>query len=90
MRESRTQANDLGYGVVSECLSGNECDEIWGTLSAGTVSRSRAGARHLMSNPAVPALADDRRLTKLAKEWLGPVVIPFRATFLRNPAVQTG
>jgi hypothetical protein len=84
MREARTQANDLGYGVVSECLSSNECDEVLGALSAGTVSRSRAGARHLMSNPVISALANDRRLTELAKVWLGRAAIPFRATLFEK------
>ena len=54
------------------------------TLSAEPVSRGRAGARHLMGNPAVSALANNVRLTELAKEWLGCVAIPFRATLFEK------
>jgi ectoine hydroxylase-related dioxygenase (phytanoyl-CoA dioxygenase family) len=37
-----------------------------------------------MSNPTVLALAIDPRLTELAKEWLGCVAIPFRATLFEK------
>jgi len=37
-----------------------------------------------MANPAVAALANDDRLTELAKVWLGPVAIPFRATLFEK------
>jgi ectoine hydroxylase-related dioxygenase (phytanoyl-CoA dioxygenase family) len=37
-----------------------------------------------MSNPTVAALATDDRLIELAKEWLGPVAIPFRATLFEK------
>jgi hypothetical protein len=71
---------DLGYAIIPECVSNHECDEVVGILSAGRVYRSRAGARHLMANSTVAALANNVRLTDLAKEWLGCVAIPFRAT----------
>jgi ectoine hydroxylase-related dioxygenase (phytanoyl-CoA dioxygenase family) len=41
-------------------------------------------ARHLMSNPAVSALANDPRLTDIAGEWLGRKAIPFRATLFEK------
>jgi ectoine hydroxylase-related dioxygenase (phytanoyl-CoA dioxygenase family) len=37
-----------------------------------------------MSNQAVAALANSDRLTQLAKEWLGGVAIPFRATLFEK------
>ena len=61
-----------------------ECDKIANALSAGGVARSRAGARHLMANPIVAALANSDRLIELAKEWLGGVAIPFRATLFEK------
>ena len=74
--------NDPVYGITPRCLSNGECEELAGTLSAGAVLRSRAGARHLMSNPAVSALANDPRLTEIGEEWLGRKPIPFsRDTF---------
>jgi ectoine hydroxylase-related dioxygenase (phytanoyl-CoA dioxygenase family) len=78
------QTSDSGYGIASGCLSPEECDEIVEILSAEPVSRSRAGARHSMGNPAVSALANDVRLTEIAKEWLGCVAIPFRATLFEK------
>lgn len=78
------QSSDSGYRIVPECLSHQECDDVVETLSAEPVSRGRAGARHLMGNPAVSALANNVRLTELAKEWLGCVAIPFRATLFEK------
>jgi ectoine hydroxylase-related dioxygenase (phytanoyl-CoA dioxygenase family) len=78
------QTSNSGYGIVPGCLSHQECGEIVEILSAERVSRSRAGARHLMGNPAVSALANDVRLTELAKPWIGCSAIPFRATLFEK------
>jgi ectoine hydroxylase-related dioxygenase (phytanoyl-CoA dioxygenase family) len=78
------QTFNLGYAITPGCLSTRECDEVSGTLSAGMILRSRAGARHLMSNPTVAALASNEKLTGLAKEWLGGVAIPFCATLFEK------
>lgn len=53
-------------------------------LSSGTISRSRAGIRHLMANPTVAALASSDRLIEQAKEWLGGAAVPFRATLFEK------
>jgi ectoine hydroxylase-related dioxygenase (phytanoyl-CoA dioxygenase family) len=76
--------NQSGYAITKGCLSHRECDKIAWALCAGTISRSRAGIRHLMANPAVAALAIDDRLIELAKEWLGHVAVPFRATLFEK------
>jgi ectoine hydroxylase-related dioxygenase (phytanoyl-CoA dioxygenase family) len=65
-------------------LSDRECDKIAEALSTETRARSRAGIRHLMANSTVAALAMDYRLMELAKEWLGGVAIPFRATLFEK------
>ncbi len=78
------QTSDSGYGIMPGCLSTQECEEIIKTLSVEPLVRGRAGARHLMANPAVSALANDKRLTDLAKEWLGYLAIPFRATLFEK------
>jgi hypothetical protein len=78
------QTVDSGFAIVPQCLSNRECDEVEGTLSAGIVSRTRAGARHLMANSGVSGVANDDRLTELAKEWLGGTAIPFRATLFEK------
>ncbi len=53
-------------------------------LLAENVPRTRAGARHLMSHPTIAAVANDARLLELAREWLGPVAIPFHATLFEK------
>jgi ectoine hydroxylase-related dioxygenase (phytanoyl-CoA dioxygenase family) len=62
----------------------DECVTIAEALSTGEVLRSRAGARHLMRSPAVAALANSGSLMELAREWLGSVAIPFRATLFEK------
>jgi ectoine hydroxylase-related dioxygenase (phytanoyl-CoA dioxygenase family) len=78
------QTDGSGYGIVPGCLLSRECDEIVRALCTEAVSRSRAGARHLMSNPAVSALANDNRLTEFARGWLSRPAIPFRATLFEK------
>src|SRR5215469_6673374 len=73
---------ELGYSIRPEGLSDRECEEIAGVLTC--LPRSRAGARHLMKHPAVSALANDPRLLRSAKEWLGNTAIPFRATLFEK------
>jgi hypothetical protein len=78
------QTIDLGYSITSGCLTNHECDKIVDALSADAVPRSRAGARHLMANPIVSALARNDGLLELAREWLGCIAIPFRATLFEK------
>jgi hypothetical protein len=75
---------DSGYQIVLECLSNLECEKLLEVLSRQSLSHGRAGARHLMSNPVVSVLANDHRLTELAKPWLGRSAIPFRATLFEK------
>jgi hypothetical protein len=78
------QPIDLGYSITPECLTNLECDEIAQALSPERVPRSRAGARHLMANPHVAGLANNQKLLELAREWLGGVALPFRATLFEK------
>jgi len=68
--------------VFPDVLAGEECDRLLADLAE--VPRSRAGARHLMSHPAVGQLASDDRLRKIAGMVIGPTAIPFRATLLEK------
>jgi ectoine hydroxylase-related dioxygenase (phytanoyl-CoA dioxygenase family) len=78
------QTIDSGYAITPGCLSNRECDDVLGILSAAAIARSRAGARHLMANPTVAALAANDRLRELAKDWLGGLAVPFRATLFEK------
>jgi hypothetical protein len=77
-------ATDLGFSIHSSLLSPIECERLVASL-AGTV-RSRAGARHLMRHPAVMTIAADPRLLDLAREWVGPDAVPYRATLFDKSA----
>src|SRR5438445_13139882 len=75
---------DCGYAVEQKVLSDMECDSLLHALTLPTVQRSRAGARHLMTNPAVARLANDDRLVSIAGNALGSAPIPFRATLFEK------
>jgi ectoine hydroxylase-related dioxygenase (phytanoyl-CoA dioxygenase family) len=75
---------DPGYAIEQSCLSNTECDALIEALSALTVARSRAGARHLMRNPTVAELSCDCRLLAIARGELGPQAVPFRATLFEK------
>jgi ectoine hydroxylase-related dioxygenase (phytanoyl-CoA dioxygenase family) len=74
---------DIGYSTFEEVLTHQECDFI--TRAVGNASSSgRAGARNLMSNPAVAELAFDSRLLQFAADALGTKASPFRATLFEK------
>lgn len=72
-----TQSN-LGHGIFPDILGTEECHVL--LTAVASEQRSKAGARHLMANPVVEALAKDKRLIELAREFLGESAVPFRAT----------
>jgi ectoine hydroxylase-related dioxygenase (phytanoyl-CoA dioxygenase family) len=74
---------DPGYSIHESVFSIAECHHLIAALSADSFPRTRAGARHLMSHPAVRAIASDPRLTRIAR------ATPFRATlFDKTPATN--
>jgi ectoine hydroxylase-related dioxygenase (phytanoyl-CoA dioxygenase family) len=80
-----TAANlDPGFWITEAILSPGECQRLVDGLSSFPLKRSRAGARHLMSHPAVAALASDQRLLALARVALGVGAVPFRATLFEK------
>jgi len=62
---------DSGYTIEPRVLSNAEFEALTDALSDASVQRSRAGARGLMSNPAVAPLAADSRLVAIARRFLG-------------------
>jgi ectoine hydroxylase-related dioxygenase (phytanoyl-CoA dioxygenase family) len=77
--------NELGFGIQPNVLA---ADEVSGLIAAldGVGGRSRAGARHLMAQPAVAALANDSRLLAVAQRMLGSGAQPYRVTlFDKSP-----
>jgi Phytanoyl-CoA dioxygenase (PhyH) len=49
-------------------------------LAQAPITRTKAGARHVLHVPVVRRLATDRRLLEIAARFLGPTPVPFRAT----------
>jgi ectoine hydroxylase-related dioxygenase (phytanoyl-CoA dioxygenase family) len=69
---------EFGYKTVGPLLSDQECASLLRGLTGTT--QTRAGARHLMSNPAIRGLAQDKRMLEIARAALGGAAVPFRAT----------
>src|SRR5262249_31223545 len=75
-----------GFWIKDNVLSDLECDDLIEAVSQVLQGRSRAGVRHLMSNPAVEAVSKDERLLRIARRALGDGAIPFRATLFDKSA----
>jgi len=74
-----------GFDVHPSVLTADEASGL-ATALDHVRGRSRAGARHLMGQPMVAALARDTRLLSLAQAVLGAGARPFRATlFDKSP-----
>ena len=69
-----------GYAIEENVFSPSECDELLQPVSRAAPSPSRAGARHLMRDPAIGAIARDARLKSIAAQALRCEPVPFRAT----------
>jgi ectoine hydroxylase-related dioxygenase (phytanoyl-CoA dioxygenase family) len=82
--EIKSQIDGPGYWIKENVLSADECDYLLGALAIHLTTRGRAGARHLMSQPAVAALASDKRLLEIARGALGRKAVPFRATLFQK------
>lgn len=81
-------AAELGFSVRRAVVSPFEVSALSRALH-GIAGRSRAGARHLMANATVAALANDARLLTLAREEIGPTALPYRATlFDKSPTAN--
>jgi ectoine hydroxylase-related dioxygenase (phytanoyl-CoA dioxygenase family) len=75
-----------GFWVDNNVFSDHECDNLIDAVPQGLQGRSRAGARHLMSIPAIEAAAKDERLLRIARRALGAGAVPFRATLFDKSA----
>lgn len=78
---------DPGYEVCPGVLSAAECLTLTGELPSDD-RRSRAGARHLMGHPGIARLAAQDDLLGIARRWLGPGAVPYRATLFEKSARQ--
>lgn len=75
---------ESGVWTAEGILSPNDCDRLLDALADSSMTRGRAGARHLMAHPAVAELASDARLRALARRELGAHAVPYRATLFEK------
>lgn len=78
--------DDPGFDIVEGVATPAECDALIAALPTGR--HGRAGARHLMSHPAVRNLAESDRLLSLARRRLGSGAAPFRATLFEKSGMR--
>lgn len=69
-----------GFESIPNIFNDHGLANIAQALGVAQVKRSRAGIRHLLSVPAILALAKEPRLISLAKAILGCEPVPFGAT----------
>jgi hypothetical protein len=78
---------DPGYSIFDRIFEPAEMVRAVGVLADAELSRSKAGARHVLAVPAVRELANDARLLQIASSFVGLVPVAFRATlFDKSPA----
>lgn len=75
---------DPGFWIIDNVLSHTESDRILEAISQNRKVPGLAGTRNLMSVKAVSLLAGDSRLTGIAAEIMGCVMIPFKATLFEK------
>ena len=78
-----------GLAIEDGVIGQVEVSQLRDTLG-DLQARSRAGARHLMSHPAVQELANDPRLLSLAQGHLGRGAVPYRATLFDKSGPPIG
>ena len=81
------ESHSRGFWIEGNVLSDLECDGLIEVAPMSLRGRSRAGARHLMSVPAIEAAAKDERLLRIAGRALGDGAVPFRATLFDKSAL---
>lgn len=75
--------DERGFEILEGVLPGAACD-----LAVAPAARSRAGVRHLMSHPAVSSLARRPELLSIARRWVGPGAVPYRATLFEKSGLR--
>ena len=88
MRTRRTSSS-VGYSIHPHVFDRSEMVSTLGALADAHLTRTKAGARHVLAVPVVRELATDRRLLGLAARFVGPTPVPFRATlFDKSPGAN--
>lgn len=75
-----TEWEQAGFAMMPRVFPVTEIEMLQRALAESPVARSRAGARHLLAEPAVARIARDPRLASIASRALGGDAMPYRAT----------
>ena len=80
---------DQGHSIFKNVFARAEMIGVVDKLAADTLQRTKAGARHLLNVPVVRDLSDDPRMLDIARQFVGPEAVAFRATlFDKSPAAN--
>jgi hypothetical protein len=79
---------DTGYSIRHDVFDRREMLRAAVALDEAPISRTKAGARHVLSVPVVRELARGRRLLEIAALFVGPTPVPFRATLFDKSPVS--
>lgn len=85
---TRPDRTDIGFRIVRDVLDPAETTHLLRTLEASRLTRSRAGARHLMKHAAISDVANDPRLLAIARGFLGLATVPFRSTLFDKSSAR--
>jgi hypothetical protein len=77
---------EAGYSITEQLFERREMAQICEAL--GDLTRTKAGARHVLRVPKVKALASNPALVALAARFIGDQPIPFRATLFDKSAAS--
>jgi ectoine hydroxylase-related dioxygenase (phytanoyl-CoA dioxygenase family) len=80
------QVGREGFGIVEAVYAESELRGVLEAMRGLAISRSRAGIRHVMSQPAVCEIAHSERMLAFARSVTVKEAFPFRATlFDKSP-----
>jgi hypothetical protein len=79
---------DLGFSIHERVFDGTTMREVLDALDRAELTRTRAGARHVLTVPVVRALASEQAMVQVAREYVGGAAFPFRATLFDKSAVS--
>ena len=75
---------EQGYSIYDQIFERSEMAHAVAELAIAGMDRTKAGARHVLNVPLVRELADDQRLMRIARQFVGPAAVPFRATLFEK------
>ena len=73
-----------GHHIFHDVFTPAEMRGVLDHLAAADLDGTKAGARHVLRVPVVRDLAGDARMQQMARRFLGPTAMPFRATLFNK------